>query len=260
MQVMAVYSDYSVETVTDYAVTPLQNAIGEQTVTLTYEGMTASFNVTVGKGELTGLTLENAPNKRRYQVGEALDLSGMILVATYDSGYTEYVTDCDAEANLNEEGYTVPVTLSYGGKSVSYNVRVTAPVLMGINISKTPDKIQYLPGEAFDPTGMTVTAFYNDGSERQVTDYTVSPMDAQGGVQQLTVSWQDKTAPLTVVVYALGDVNKDGVITVADVTLLQKSLVELATLDESERQLADFNQDGEISIADATMIQMHISQ
>ena len=246
--------------VTDYAVTPLQNAIGEQTVTLTYEGMTASFNVTVGKGELTGLTLENAPNKRRYQVGEALDLSGMILVATYDSGYTEYVTDCDAEANLNEEGYTVPVTLSYGGKSVSYNVRVTAPVLMGINISKTPDKIQYLPGEAFDPTGMTVTAFYNDGSERQVTDYTVSPMDAQGGVQQLTVSWQDKTAPLTVVVYALGDVNKDGVITVADVTLLQKSLVELATLDESERQLADFNQDGEISIADATLIQLHISQ
>ena len=62
------------------------------------------------------------------------------------------------------------------------------------------------------------------------------------------------------VVYALGDVNKDGVITVADVTLLQKSLVELATLDESERQLADFNQDGEISIADATLIQMNISQ
>ena len=260
MQVTAVYSDYSVETVTDYAVTPLQNAIGTQTVTLTYEGKTASFNVWVGKGELTDLILENAPNKRHYQTGEALDLTGMILVAEYDSGYTEYVTDCEAEANLNEEGYTVPVTLTYSGKSVSYTVRVTAPVLLGINISKTPDKIQYLPGEAFDPAGMTVTAFYNDGTKRQITDYTVSPMDAQGGVQQLTVSWQDKTALLTVVVYPLGDINKDGIITIADVTLLQKALVDLVTLDESERQLADFNQDGEISIADATLIQIQISQ
>ena len=208
----------------------------------------------------TGLKLENEPNKRHYQAGEALDLTGMILVAEYDSGYTDYVTECEAEANLNEEGYTVPVTLTYGGKSVSYTVSVTAPVLLGINISKTPDKIQYLPGEAFDPAGMTVTAFYNDGTERQITDYTVSPMDAQGGVQQLTVSWQDKTALLTVVVYPLGDVNKDGIITIADVTLLQKALVDLVTLDESERQLADFNQDGEISIADATIIQMNISQ
>lgn len=45
----------------------------------------------------------------------------------------------------------------------------------------------------------------------------------------------------------------------ADVTAVQKYLVELLVLDQAQLLLADVNQDGEVSIADATLIQMMIA-
>ena len=58
----------------------------------------------------------------------------------------------------------------------------------------------------------------------------------------------------------MGDVNSDGVVSVADVTALQKYLVELNDLDDLQTQLADINGDGEVDVRDATLIQMLISE
>ena len=40
-----------------------------------------------------------------------------------------------------------------------------------IEVTKNPDKMSYEPGETFDPTGMKVTAYYMNGTERDITDY-----------------------------------------------------------------------------------------
>ena len=40
-----------------------------------------------------------------------------------------------------------------------------------IEVTKDPDKIKYRPGETFDPTGMEVTAYYYNGTSRDITDY-----------------------------------------------------------------------------------------
>lgn len=45
--------------------------------------------------------------------------------------------------------------------------------LAGIEITKMPDKTDYVAGETFDDTGMVVTATYKDGATKVVTDYTV---------------------------------------------------------------------------------------
>lgn len=45
--------------------------------------------------------------------------------------------------------------------------------LTGIEITKMPDKTDYVAGETFDDTGMVVTATYKDGATKVVTDYTV---------------------------------------------------------------------------------------
>lgn len=45
--------------------------------------------------------------------------------------------------------------------------------LTGIEITKMPDKTDYVAGETFDDTGMVVTATYKDGTTKVVTDYTV---------------------------------------------------------------------------------------
>lgn len=59
--------------------------------------------------------------------------------------------------------------------------------------------------------------------------------------------------------YGLGDINLDGVVTIADATLLQKHLANLTSLDEKQLAVADTNGDKTITIADATQIQKSIA-
>lgn len=60
--------------------------------------------------------------------------------------------------------------------------------------------------------------------------------------------------------YYNGDINGDGVISIADATELQKHLVGLITLSEEQLAVADTNGDGSVSVADATQIQKYITQ
>lgn len=55
-----------------------------------------------------------------------------------------------------------------------------------------------------------------------------------------------------------GDVNLDGTVNISDVTEIQKHLVGLTTLNETQKKLADVNNDGYITITDATEIQKMI--
>lgn len=53
----------------------------------------------------------------------------------------------------------------------------------------------------------------------------------------------------------IGDVDGDGEVTVMDATLVQKYIVSLETLTDSQLNVANVNGDGEISVIDATQIQ-----
>lgn len=58
--------------------------------------------------------------------------------------------------------------------------------------------------------------------------------------------------------FQLGDVNRDGVITISDATDVQRYCVMLLDFDETQLELADFNGDGRIDVSDATKIQLYI--
>lgn len=55
--------------------------------------------------------------------------------------------------------------------------------------------------------------------------------------------------------YVAYDVNLDGIVTIDDVTLIQKYMAELEELDEIQVKIADCDEDGKITIDDATFIQ-----
>ncbi|MCH5296471.1 MAG: cadherin-like beta sandwich domain-containing protein [Ruminococcus sp.] len=55
--------------------------------------------------------------------------------------------------------------------------------------------------------------------------------------------------------YVAYDVNLDGIVTIDDVTLIQKYMAELEELDEIQVKIADCDEDGKITIDDATLIQ-----
>jgi len=63
-----------------------------------------------------------------------------------------------------------------------------------------PEKVNYVQGETFDATGLTVTATYGSTRQVEVTEgYTVSEVDMnQVGEQTVTVTYQDKTATFTI--------------------------------------------------------------
>ncbi len=49
------------------------------------------------------------------------------------------------------------------------------PYCTSISVTRKPDRTAYTEGEAFDPTGMVVTAYFSDGTEEPVADYRYAP-------------------------------------------------------------------------------------
>lgn len=58
----------------------------------------------------------------------------------------------------------------------------------------------------------------------------------------------------------VGDVNYDGVISIRDVTAIQRHLAELELFTDEQLELADVNGDGEVDIADATHLQKYLAE
>lgn len=119
-------------------------------------------------------------------------------------GNTRYFVEVTLE--LTEEskdfykfgsGTQVPEGFAVDGDVTNYIVCTymvdTAPaVLTGITVTGTP-KTAYVYGENFDAAGLTVTANYNDGTTKEVTDYAVETKLVPG-VTEVTVSYDGKTA------------------------------------------------------------------
>ena len=57
----------------------------------------------------------------------------------------------------------------------------------------------------------------------------------------------------------IGDVNRDGKITIDDATLIQKYAIELP-VDVFDVNAADVNRDGRISILDTTCVQKYLAE
>lgn len=81
--------------------------------------------------------------------------------------------------------------------------------------------------------------------------------------QAATTPTTEPTAPTDPIIEGkilIGDVNFDGIITVADATMVQKSAAELITFSDKETVAGDCNGDGIVSVADATLIQKYAAE
>ena len=58
----------------------------------------------------------------------------------------------------------------------------------------------------------------------------------------------------------VGDVNFDGIVSVADATVVQRCAAELTTFNAKEKLAGDCNGDKIISVADATLIQKYAAE
>ena len=103
-----------------------------------------------------------------------------------------------ATTNITLNKKTNEISGSPWGASgtITWLIRVTR-----LEVTHTPTKIRYFVGEAFDSTGLIITAYYNDNTSEQVTGYTLSSPDMSAyGSKTVTVTFDEKTVDFSILV------------------------------------------------------------
>ena len=137
-----------------------------------------------------------------FEKNETFNHNGLVVTATYTD---ESEADVTALAEFSEPDMTTlgakTITVSYGGKSTTYDIEVVAATLTEIALSGTyPTRFHV--GDAFSHTGMTVTASYSDYSEEDVTASAIfSGYDMSvAGTQTVTVEFGGQSAEYQIIV------------------------------------------------------------
>lgn len=124
-QITATFADGVTADVTNAVVVSpvILSDTGTQTITLTYGGSTAAFNVTVNA--MTAISVTTLPTKTSYQPNEALDLTGIVVTGTAGSLTSNITSGCSfnpADGTILDEEKTYTVNVSYHGLTTSFNV------------------------------------------------------------------------------------------------------------------------------------------
>ena len=175
--------------------------LGQESITVEYQGKTATQPITVEENTITDITIKTPPDKTEYKEGEDFDDTGMEVEVTYKDGTTEIITDYTIEDGEDLEENQTEITIKYEDKTVTQPITViSGNELLSIEITKAPNKVSYIIGQDFDKTGMIVTGIYENG-RFEITDYTIPDgEDLQLGQTYITVEYEGKTAtqPITV--------------------------------------------------------------
>ena len=137
--------------------------IGNQILTVTYEGITQQFSVNV-KDYITKLKVI-PPTKTKYEYGEDIDLTGGKVSLVTASGKIEETVDLTASMisgfESKKEG-TQNINVSYKGFDSSFNINVK-DTIKAISMASMPNKTSYKYGEDIDVTGATIYVVKTSG-------------------------------------------------------------------------------------------------
>lgn len=226
--------------------------VSELTGTLAITGVTAPAKKAAPDTEITAPA--NTTAEIKWYKGSDVQTGNF-------AGDTVYNAVINIKAN---EGYVFAddVAFTVDGESWtsakqadgSYNLTkvfdaTAGKVLTKIDVTAEPTKTAYVEGQTFDPTGMVVTASYDDSSSAEVTGYTFSNSALTKGQTFVEVSYTEngvtKTANVAVTVVAKAVVSiaatkDDTVIYVGDAeTVLKNAITVTATYNDNDSATID---------------------
>ncbi|MCL2796571.1 MAG: bacterial Ig-like domain-containing protein, partial [Firmicutes bacterium] len=167
--------------------------------------------------ELYSIAVTNPPSKTDYVAGDLFIPIGLSVLATYNSGgeagklTTKSIPVGDARLSYRPEGplpagaTTLTVICTENGVSKSATVSITVATIVGLQITSPPEKDRYNAGEAFDKTGMEVTALFLNGEKPPMVVnpslYTVEPAVLTGTETEVMVKYsgESESVPVAVV-------------------------------------------------------------
>lgn len=217
LTVNAIYSDGSTAAVTGFTVSGYhKDTLGIQTLTVSYSLFKTTFEVEVSAKSLTGIKVTTKPKKLTYIEGQALDLTGMVVTASYDNNTSTTVKEYSVKGyNANKVGKQA-ITVTYNGKTATFQVTVKAKSLTSIQIVDYPETMEYFCNEAFDTTGLRLKLSYDNGTTEYTTKgFTISGYQSDTpGTQTVKVTYgsKSKTMQITVILNYL----KSDALTITD--------------------------------------------
>ena len=161
MEVTAAYTDASTAVVTDYTVNGFDSTKeGICDITVTHQGVTSLValpGITVVRAgvditKLSSIAITTPPTKVQYNIGEDLDITGMVITATYNDGTVLPVPAFIISGYDSTTAGNKTVTITYLDKSTTLSVNV---------IDSTKETVvkptaQPAGGDVFGPQSITL--------------------------------------------------------------------------------------------------------
>lgn len=166
------------------------------------QGQDQNQNQNQNVNKVKSISIVKFPAKTLYQLNEEFDSTGLVVEATFDNNETKQVTDYSiSDVDTSTNGNKM-VIIYYQDCSASFSITVGGEKqLNGIEITSLPTKIEYTINQAFDPTGLVVSATYNDASKEQVTNYTIGEVNTSNeGVAEVSVKYRGYVATFNIAV------------------------------------------------------------
>ena len=201
MVVTVTYDDASTREVTNYNCSPVVLSKDDTYITISYREMmttvTTTQPVTV-KNLLKKIQIITPPTETAYEIGDTIDLTGMVVHAFYSDGTSHEILNYSYSPHVVSSASDTEVTITYTEdgitKTAIQDITVgNTPNLVSIAVSTPPTKVIYKAGEYFDPSGMVVTATFDNGTTKNVSGYTYSPTRTlQQDDSVITISYTKK--------------------------------------------------------------------
>ena len=201
MVITVTYDDASTREVTNYNCSPVVLSKDDTYVTISYREMmttvTTTQPVTV-KNLLKKIQIITPPTETAYEIGDTIDLTGMVVYAFYSDGTSHEISNYTYSPHVVSSASDTEVTITYTEdgitKTAIQDITVgNTPNLVSIAVSVPPTKVIYKAGEYFDPSGMVVTATFDNGTTKNVSGYTYSPTRTlQQDDNVITISYTKK--------------------------------------------------------------------
>lgn len=156
------------------------------------------------------IVINKLPDNVTYLQGTDFDPTGMEVVAITAAGdevALEYGKDYQVlgyDSSLTE---SQELTVYFKGHIAKFEVVVMPSDVSVIKVDELPEKLIYVEGQEFDPTGITVVVFYDNGTYKYIdTQYlTFTGFDMNTvGTQTVTVEFGGKTDSFEITVVEKG--------------------------------------------------------
>ena len=158
------------------------NQLGEQQLTVTYEGHEAADKIIVNVNDYVIGIKVTPPTKTNYEKDEQLDLSGGLVTSIMASGEPGETVDLEEDMITTEFDSTKAgpqeLTVEYGGFTDTFTVTV-ADYITEITINQSP-KTEYKYGEELGTPGGSITIHYQSGATQDVNITPDMITDADG--------------------------------------------------------------------------------